>query len=341
MKSRAMTATTRARAVCIREPGGPEVLSLGTIEVRQPGPGEILVSVAAVGLNRADLLQRRGLYPAPQGVPENVPGLEYAGVVSATGPNVRGFRAGDRVMGIVSGGAFATHLVTSARETMPVPANLSLAEAAAIPEVFLTAWDALFLQAKVSMGENVLIHAVASGVGSAAVQLCRVAGARPMGTARSESKLSAMAPYGLDGGVCTQDGHFADAVRALTEGRGVDVILDPVGGSYLEEDLRCLAPRGRVVFIGTMGGATAALPLGALLHQRATVIGTVLRSRPPEEKATLTQAFRRAVLPLFARRALTPVVEAVLPMHDIQAAHTRMEANATAGKLVLTWESIE
>ncbi len=341
MKSAAMTATTRARAVRIREPGGPEVLELSTLDVRGPGPGEILVEVAAAGLNRADLLQRRGLYPAPPGVPEDVPGLEYAGVVAAMGPGVRGFREGDRVMGIVSGGSFATHLVVSAREVMPVPSNLSLADAAAIPEVFLTAWDALFLQAKASMGESVLIHAVASGVGSAAVQLCKVAGARPMGTARSQAKLDAVSAYGLDGGVCVRDGRFADAVRALTEGRGADVILDPVGGDYIEEDLRCLAPRGRVVVIGTMGGPTASLPLGALLHQRATVIGTVLRSRAPEEKACLAQSFRRSVLPLFERGMLTPVVEAVLPMRDVRDAHARMEANATAGKLVLTWETAE
>ncbi len=325
------------RAVLIREPGGVEVLELGEVAGRAPGHGEVLVAVAAAGLNRADLMQRRGLYPAPSGYPAEVPGLEFAGTVAQVGDGVAGFAPGDRVMGITGGGAMCTALVAHHRELLRVPEGMALEEAAALPEVFLTAWDALFGQAGVRLGEVALLHAVASGVGTAAVQLCRAAGVRSIGTARTASKLAAVKALGLDDALVPGEGGFADAVEALTDGRGVDAILDPVGARYLADNLRALAPRGRLVLIGLMGGATGEVPLAALLMKRLRVMGTVLRSRPLEEKAALAQSFAREVLPLFGRGALRPVVDVVLPMTEVRAAHERMERNETVGKIVLRW----
>lgn len=332
-----------ARAVRIRGAGGVELLSIDDLEVRDPGPHEVLVEVAAAGLNRADVLQRRGFYPAPPGVPADVPGLEYAGTVAALGPGVSAARPGDRVMGIAGGGAMATHMVVHERELVPVPANLTLEQAAAVPEVFFTAYDALFGQAGLGLGETVLLHAVASGVGTAALQLARAAGARVIGTSRSQDKLDRLRALGLDGadavaGVLVDaQGRFATQVRAHAGERGVDVILDTVGAAYLEENIQCLASRGRLVIVGLLGGASGTVPLAMLLSKRVTVTGTVLRSRPLEEKAALARRVTAHVVPLLAAGTLRPVIDEVLPMREVAAAHARMEANQTVGKLVLRW----
>ena len=324
------------RAVRIREHGGPEVLELAEFSARPPGYGEILVRVEAAGLNRADLLQRRGLYPAPPGSPADIPGLEYAGVVEAIGEGVTEWKVGDRVMGIVGGGAMATHVTVSAREAIPVPSRLSSAEAAAIPEAFLTAYDALFLQAGLRMGESVLIHAVGSGVGTAALQLAREAGALVIGTSRSKEKLDRCKAMGLEASILVEGG-FAEKVREHTGGRGADCILDLVGAAYFEENLAALANRGRMICVGLLAGAKANLPLGTLLSKRITLIGTVLRSRAPEEKALLARRFADEVLPLFERGRLSPVVEAVLPFEQVAEAHRLLESNRTFGKVVLAW----
>jgi NADPH:quinone reductase len=327
---------TKARAVRITEHGEADVLALGEIEVRDPGAEEVLVEVAAAGLNRADVLQRRGFYPAPAGVPEDVPGLEYAGRVVAVGEAVRSFQVGDAVMGVVGGGAMATHLVAHEREAIPVPEGMSWTDAAAVPEVFLTAYDALFLQARLSLGQVVLVHAAASGVGTAAVQLARAAGAVPVGTSRSEAKLAQVRDLGLAHAVTVSEGRFADAVRAAA-GRAPDVILDLVGAAYLDENIKAVASQGTIVVVGLLGGAKGTLNLGRLLAKRAHLVGTVLRSRPLEEKAALAQAFIRDVLPLLAAGQLAPTVDTVLPMAQVGDAHRRMESNETVGKVVLTW----
>ena len=327
----------KARAVRIAESGGPEVLSLGEIDVRSPGPHEALVEIAAAGLNRADLLQRRGLYPAPPGTPKDVPGLEFAGTVREVGEGVREVAPGDRVMAIASGGAMATQIVVPARELMPVPAALTLEQAAAIPEVFLTAFDALVTQAGLGLGETLLIHAAVSGVGTAASQLGALMGATVIGTSRSAEKLEQCAARGLGQTILVENAQFADATRAIAP-RGADVILDTVGAAYLEENVRALATRGRLVVVGLLGGTKGTLALGALLQKRARVVGTVLRSRPPEEKATLTQAFIRQVLPHFGAGRLRPVIGDVMPMSYVADAHRRMEADDTFGKIVLRWE---
>ena len=326
-----------ARAVRIRAPGDESVLDLGELEVRDPGFGEVRVAVAAAGLNRADLLQRQGFYPAPPGSPPDVPGLEYAGTVEAVGEGPSELTVGNRVMGLASGGAMATHLVVPARETLPVPAGLDLPTAAAIPEVFLTAYDALCLQGGLAPGEVALIHAVGSGVGTAAVQLALAVGARPLGTSRTADKLERVEPLGCTDGILVADGRFAEQVKDLTGGRGADVLLDPVGAAYLGENVAALAPQGRMVVIGLLGGRTGELPLGLVLSRRLKLMGSVLRSRAPEEKATLAQTARRRLLPLFEAGRLKPVVDTVRPMAEIREAHAQMASNRTFGKIVLTW----
>ena len=324
------------KAVTIHEPGGPEVLAIQPFEVRDPGPGEVRVAVAAAGLNRADCLQRKGVYPAPPGYPDAVPGLELAGTVEAVGEGVRAFAEGDRVMAIIGGGGMATHAVLHERELLPVPEGMTLTDAAAIPEVFLTAWDALFPQAELRMGETLLVHAIASGIGTAALQLAQAVGATVIGTSRSQAKLDRCAELGLEHGVETSDGSFVEGVKALAPG-GVDVILDTIGAKYLRENLKVAAPRGRVVTIGLLGGVKGEMNLGLMLAKRLSWMGSVLRARPLEEKGTLAQAFRHQALPLFEAGRLKPIVDAVLPMADAAEAHRRMEASETFGKLVLAW----
>jgi putative PIG3 family NAD(P)H quinone oxidoreductase len=326
-----------ARAVRITGKGDVDVLVLGALPVRDAGPHEIRVQVAAAGLNRADLLQRRGFYPAPPGAPPDVPGLEYAGTVEQVGEGVREFTQGDAVMGIVSGGGMATHVVVPAREAIRVPPGMPLTEAAAIPEVFLTAYDALFMQGRLLAGQLALVHAIGSGVGTAALQLGRLAGAQIAGTSRSQDKLDRCRALGLDVGLHVDKAEFASALQKAAGGRGCEVILDTVGAAYLSENLKALASCGRLVVVGLLGGASAELPLGLLLAKRASVIGTVLRSRPPEEKAKLSQDFARDMLPQFAGGKLKPVLDVVMPMTEVRAAHQRMDANTNFGKIVLAW----
>lgn len=309
-----------------------EPLSLRPVEAR-----EIVVEVAASALNRADLLQRRGLYPAPPGVPSDVPGLEYAGVVAARGASARRFELGARVMGIAGGGGMARHLITDEREAIPVPKRLSLQEAAAIPEVFLTAHDALFSQAELQSGEHVLIHAAASGVGTAAIQLARAAGAIPSGTSRSPGKLDRARKLGLEHGIVPEDGAFAGTFLERNGGRSADVILDAIGAAYFEQNLSVLASRGRLVIIGLMGGTSAELPLGLLLGRRLRIFGTVLRSRSLEEKITVAERFCEEALGWLEQGTIEPVVDAVYPMASAAEAFGRLERNESFGKLVLSW----
>ena len=320
--------------------GGPEVLSLEERPDPVPGPSELLVRVRATALNRADLLQIRGNYAAPPDVPPDVPGLEYAGEVLAVGARVRRFRPGDRVMGLVGGGAWAEQLTIHEREALPIPEGMNFTDAAALPEVYLTAFDALVLQGGLRTGETVLIHAVASGVGSAAALLCRAMGVRVVGTGRNATKLERAREWGVEHTVLV-DGtppRFAEAVRQATGGRGVDLALDLVGGDYVPETLEALAPQGRVMLVGLVAGSRTQVNLGVLLVKRLRLTGTVLRSRPLEEKIALAQAAERHLLPLFRSGALKPVIDAVVPMKDIRDALARMASNETVGKVVLSWD---
>jgi putative PIG3 family NAD(P)H quinone oxidoreductase len=325
------------RAVVVTRPGGPEVLQLAERPLPEPGPGEIRVRVHASALNRADLLQRRGLYPAPPGAPQDVPGLEYAGEVDAVGEGAGLWAVGNRVMGIVGGGGYAEYVVVHEREAIRIPQGLSYEEGAAIPEAFLTAYDALFTRLELLMGERVLIHAVGSGVGTAALQLARAAGAVTIGTSRSPDKLRQAAELGLDVGIDTGKEELAAALESATSGGGVHAVVDLVGGKLLEESLRGLAQGGRVVVVGTVAGSRVELDLGLLLRRRIRIIGTVLRTRPLEEKIALAREFSSTVLPLLSSGKIRPIVDRVIPFTDVADGHRRMEENDTFGKIVLKW----
>lgn len=324
-------------AVTIPRYGGPEVLELREVARPRPGPGEVLVRVRATALNRADLLQREGRYPAPPGSAPDVPGLEFAGEVAALGAAVRRWKEGDRVFGITGGGGHAEYLVMHERAVAAVPPSLSWTDAAAVPEAFITAHDALVAQAGVRPRDAVLVHAVGSGVGLAAVQLARALGALPYGTARTADKVDRARALGLADGVALPAGlePLAGAVDRWTRGAGVDVVLDLVGGDYVAANVAVAAPRARIILIGTVAGPKTTLPLGQVLGKRLTIRGTVLRSRPLEEKILATLAFEREVVPLLASGTLRPTVEAILPLASVARAHEMLASNATFGKVVL------
>ena len=328
----------------IREPGGADVLTPSEVTLPSPPPGHLRIRIATSGVNRADLLQRQGRYPAPSGFPEDIPGLEFAGEVEAVGEGCSLRGSGDRVMGILGGGGYAAAVTVPERETIKIPSGMDPSMAGAIPEAFLTAWDALEGQAGLRAGETVLIHAVGSGVGTAAVQLAVGAGARVLGTSRTPQKLEAAHELGLHEGILAHPDDpegWGEEVLSRTEGRGVDVILDLVGGAYLTGNLRVLATQARWVVLGVPGGARGTVDLRRLMARRAHLLGTVLRARPPEEKALLARAFEARMLPRFERPAggalLRPVVDAVLPWREGKAAHQRMESNLTFGKVLLAW----
>lgn len=325
------------RAVVITERGGPEVLALRDAAEPEPGPFDILVEVAASALNRADLLQRRGLYPAPPGSPADIPGLEFAGTVLAVGLAVTRFGVGDRVMGIVGGGAAAERLIIHEREAMRVPTGLALTEAAAIPEAFATAFDAAVLQGGLASGQWLVINAVGSGVGTAAIQIAHALGARSIGSSRTATKLGLARGFGLDVAVEGDSSALPDAVREATGGAGAAVAVDLVGGPGLSAMLECLRPTGTLVLVGLMGGVEAPLSLARLLRSRLRIVGTVLRSRGVEEKIALARAFEDRMVPLFEGKnpRLRPVVDRVVPWTDVAKAHKHLESNASFGKIVL------
>lgn len=325
------------KAVLFGGKGGPEVISLGELPDPSPSRGEVLVRVRAAALNRADLLQRRGLYPPPPGHREDVPGLELAGEVAAVGAGVTAWKTGDRVMCITAGEAQAELCTVHERMLLRIPDGLSFEDAAALPEAGVTSHDALFTLGGLRPGWPVLIHAVGSGVSTVAVQIAKAAGATVIGTSRTPEKLERARALGLDHGLLIgkEEPRFADEVKRLTGRRGCPLILDFVGGPYAAENLAALAPLGRIVVIGTMGGAKPAVDLGLLMRARGSIVGTVLRPRPLEEKIAATQAFGRDVLPLVTQGKVRPVVDAVLPAAAAREAHERMERNESFGKLVL------
>ncbi|NCY16370.1 MAG: NAD(P)H-quinone oxidoreductase [Actinobacteria bacterium] len=327
------------RAVVLTEYGDTEVLRV--VEVADPiaGPEEVLVEVVATALNRADLLQRRGLYPSPPlaGFPmpaPEIPGMEFAGRVLALGERVTTLAVGDEVMGIVGGGAYAERLVVHERQTMRVPSGVELRDAAAIPEVFITAYDALVVQGGLSSGRVALVHAGASGVGTAAIQIAGAIGARVIVTA-SGGKVAACESLGADLAIDYTTGDFVDAALGYTGGDGVDVIVDVIGGDYVNRNLSAIRVGGRIIQVGTMGGGRTDVNIGMLLPKRAAIIGTVLRARPLEEKIAITQRFAAEMLPLFDQGRLRPVIDTRFALDEIAAAHARMESNANVGKILI------
>jgi putative PIG3 family NAD(P)H quinone oxidoreductase len=323
------------RAIVYTAAGGPEVIAIKEVPAPTAGQGQIRVRVRAAGLNRADIYQRKGGYAAPPGWPPDIPGLEYAGDVETVGRGVTRWRIGDRVMGLVGGGAQAELLVVRDVEALPMPQKVSYTDAAAIPEVFYTAYDALVKRGRLKAGERVLIHAVGSGVGTAATQIAKLLGATVIGTSRSSAKLARAAAYGVDVGIDTsRRTPLRDAV-----GSAVDLIVDVIGGPALADHLAILAPKGRLVILGLMGGRKGEIELDQLLHRRLEIIGSVMRSRGSDERAALVRELNERLVPLFeagnGSPVLRPVVDRVYPMEQIAEGQGVMERNENFGKLVL------
>ncbi len=323
------------KAVLVSAPGGVEALTLGEAPDPVPSAHQVLVEVHAAGVNRADLLQRRGLYPAPAGE-SSILGLECAGVVRQVGREARRFAVGDRVMALIAGGGYAELVAVDERLLLPIPERLSFSEAAAVPEAFLTAYEALLRTAELAPGERVLIHAAASGVGSAALQLAREVGAYCFVTTRSAQKLTKLRELGAEYGIDTSERDFAEVIAAETQGNGVNVILDLVGGAYAEKNQLSLAAGGRWIVVGLVAGSSAKLDLARLLRQRQTISGIVMRTRPLAEKAAIVRGFAQDLMGWLRDGRLQPLLDCALPLAEVARAHERMERNENIGKIVLT-----
>jgi NADPH2:quinone reductase len=324
------------RAVVINGVGGSEVFEVREVETPEPVADQVRVRVRAAGLNRADLMQAAGHYPAPAGAPADIPGLEFAGEVDAVGPGVSGgIKVGDRVFGIVAGGGLAEFVVTPERMAVVIPDRFDFETAAAVPEVFLTAHDAISARARLRPGERVLIHAVAGGVGSAAAQIAHAMGCTVFGTSRTAEKLGAVRSLGVDLAIDSSTSDFAEIVRRETGGMGVHAIIDHIGGPALAANLDALAIQGRLVVVGLLGGPTATMDLGMLLRKRITIVGTTLRARPIEEKIAATRAFADHVVPWLERGVVRPVVDRVYPFEGVREGLERVKSNLGFGKVVL------
>lgn len=332
--------TTRAdvpatmTAILIDGKGGPEVLQPKTIPVPQPGAGQVLVKVSAAGINRPDVLQRQGLYPAPKGHCE-IPGLEIAGEIAALGAEVTRFNVGDAVMALVNGGGYAEYCLADASACLSVPANLTLTEAAAIPETAFTVWHNVFERGGLKSGDWFLVHGGTSGIGVMAIQLAKAAGARVIATAGSQEKVQAAIRLGADRAVDYTREDYVDVVKRATDGRGVDVILDMVGGDYIERNLKCCADDARIVNIGYQKGSKVTIDMMRVMLKRLTLTGSTLRIRSSEVKAGIAAAVAANVLPLFADSSVTTVLDRTFPLAEAAAAHARMESGEHIGKIVL------
>jgi putative PIG3 family NAD(P)H quinone oxidoreductase len=321
-------------AIEISTPGGPEVLTPVERPVPSAAAGEVVIKVAAAGVNRPDVMQRRGKYPPPPGA-SDIPGLEVAGAISALGPGVEGWQVGDAVCALVSGGGYAEYCAAPAPQCLPVPRGLDMAAAAAIPETFFTVWTNVFERGRLVPGESILVHGGSSGIGTTAIQLARARGARVFATAGSDEKCRACEALGAERAVNYRDADFSAAVREFTAGRGVDVVLDMVGGEYFARNLECLAVEGRLVAIATQRGAGAELNLQQLMQRRLTITGSTLRIRSVAQKGAIADALRREVWPLIESGAVRPQVYATFPLREAAAAHRVLEEGRHIGKLVL------
>jgi putative PIG3 family NAD(P)H quinone oxidoreductase len=322
------------RAIEISKPGNPDVL----VEVERPTPspaqGEVLVKVAAAGVNRPDVMQRMGHYPPPPGITD-IPGLEIAGVIEALGDGVDGWRAGDRVTALVAGGGYAEYCVAPGPQCLPIPANVDVVHAAAIPETFFTVWTNVFERGRLKAGESILIHGGSSGIGTTAIQLAHALGARVFATAGSAEKCAACERLGAAGAINYRDTDFVAAVKEATGGKGVDVVLDMVGGDYFPRNMDALAMDGRLVSIAVLNGVKATINILTLMQRRLTLTGSTLRTRPVAEKGAIATALRRHVWPLLEAGTVSPVIHATFPLRDAAEAHRVMESGAHVGKLVL------
>lgn len=324
------------KAVYITEFDGESIELRDVPDLATPTATQVLVRVRAAGLNRADLLQARGAYPPPAGYSPNIPGLEFAGEIAAVGDGVRNLQIKDRVFGITAGEAQAEHLLIDSSLCARIPDNLSFAQAAAVPEAFITAHDAIITKGDLKSGETLLIHAVGSGVGLAALQIAKSRDVIVVGTSRTADKLARTGEFGLDVGILTdKEINFAKQIADITEGKGADVILDLVGAAYFEQNLTSLAQKGRLILVGLTSGRTAEFNLGIALQKRAQIIGTVLRGRSTKEKADATRKFVDDVVPLIAAGFIRPNLDRVFPAKDVIDAYKYLESNQSFGKVVL------
>ncbi|HQF02385.1 MAG TPA: NAD(P)H-quinone oxidoreductase [Phycicoccus sp.] len=323
------------QALLITSPGGPEVLVTADVPTPEPGSGEVRIAVAAAGVNRADTLQRQGLYPPPPGE-SDIPGLEVSGVIDAVGEDVTEWLVGDEVCALLAGGGYAEQVVVPAGQVLPIPTDVPLVDAAALPEVACTVWSNLVLTAGLMQGETLLVHGGSSGIGTMAIQIARALGVRVAVTAGSEEKLTACADLGADILINYREQDFVEVLREETDGHGADVILDNMGAKYLERNVRALATNGRLVIIGMLGGTRGELDLATLLRKRGAVHATSLRSRPTAEKAAIVTAVRDHVWPLIAKGEVRPIVSSRHTLAEGAAAHREMEASGHIGKILLT-----
>jgi putative PIG3 family NAD(P)H quinone oxidoreductase len=321
-------------AVVITSPGGPDVLSLAEVPDPVPGPGEVVVDVTAAGVNRADVMQRMGQYPPPPGAPP-YPGLECSGRISELGPGVIGWQAGEEVCALLGGGGYAERVAVPQEQLLPVPGDVTLIDAAGLPEVACTVHSTVFQKAALASGETILVHGGAGGIGTMAIQLAKAAGARVVCTAGTPAKLARCTELGADLAVSYTDDDFVAAVEEFTGGRGADVILDIIGGPYLARNLEALATGGRLVVVATQGGIKAELDLRTLMGKRASILAATLRARPLPEKAAIVAGVREQVWPLVNAGRVRPVIDRVLSMADAGAAHELLETGAHVGKILL------
>ncbi|MFD1624998.1 NAD(P)H-quinone oxidoreductase [Azospirillum griseum] len=325
----------RMRCVTITAPGGPEVLRLADRPLPAPGPGDLLVAVAAAGVNRPDTLQRQGRYDPPPGA-SDLPGLEIAGTIVAVGPEVEGWTVGDRVCALVAGGGYAEYCVVPAVQALPIPTGLSLAEAAALPETFFTVWTNVFERGGLKPGESLLIHGGSSGIGTTAIQLAKAFGATVYVTAGNTDKCAACVALGADRAINYKTEDFVAVIREATGGRGVDVVLDMVGGDYIARDIDILAMDGRHVSIAFLNGPKVTLNMAPVMMKRLTLTGSTLRARPVAEKGRIASALRASVWPLLDQGVIKPLIHATFPLEQAEDAHRLMESSAHIGKIVLT-----
>jgi len=323
------------RAVIVSEPGGPDVLTVADVPDVQPGDGEVLLDVAATAVNRADLLQRQGLYPPPPGA-SGIIGLECSGTVAALGSGVDGWQVGDDVCGLLAGGGYAEQVAVPAGQVMPLPQGIDVRNAAALPEVACTVWSNVFMVAGLQEGETLLVHGGAGGIGTFAIQLASTLGARVVTTAGTKEKLELCRSLGADVAVSYRDQDFVEEVRAATDGRGADVILDNMAAKYLARNVDALASAGRLVIIGMQGGTKAELDIGKLLSKRGAVIATTLRSRSVEEKSAICASVVEHVWPLVAAGKVRPIVHATYPLSEAGEAHRAIEEGSAVGKVLIT-----
>ena len=322
-------------AIDINPPGGPEALVPHTLPVPSPGTGEVLIKVAAAGVNRPDILQRSGNYPPPPGAPDT-PGLEVAGTVAATGPGATRYQIGDKVFALVAGGGYAEFCVAPEPQTLPVPGALSMEEAAGVPETFFTVWTNVFQRARLAPGETLLVHGGASGIGTTAVMLATALGSRVFATAGNADKCARVESLGAERAINYREEDFQTVIRELTGKRGVDVILDMVGGDYLPKNLACLALEGRLVNVAYMKGSKIEVDFLPVMLKRLTITGSTLRPRTVEQKAVIAEELEARVWPLLATGRVKPIIDATFPLAQAADAHRHLEAGEHVGKVILT-----